>query len=127
MRYLFLQYPVLGVGSVRAAIAAECSAAQGRFWDYHKALFQAAEREGRSVFSGGRLVTLAGEIGLDVDRLVRCSTEQRRLDAVWADLEAAIALGAGSTPTIFINGTAYEGVRTFDFYRTRIEEILANN
>ena len=117
----------MGEGSLRAAVAIECSGAQGRFWDYYEALFKALEQEGGIAVSVKRLVELADEIGLDLDLLANCSIEQGSLDAIRGDLEAAIDLGKGPvrTPTIFINGTAYEGLRTFDFYRARIDEALA--
>ena len=85
------------------------------------------EQEGGIAVSVKRLVELADEIGLDLDLLANCSIEQGSLDAIRGDLEAAIDLGKGPvrTPTIFINGTAYEGLRTFDFYSARIDEALA--
>ena len=126
MRYAFLQFPILGQGSVGAAVATECAAEQGRFWEYHGALFEAAASQGRAVFSGEGLVGLAGEQGLDGDQFQSCFTEGRGLDLIRADAEAVAALGVRSTPTIFINDVAYVGLKTFDFYRARIEEALSN-
>lgn len=122
---MFLQFPILGDGSVRAAVATECAAEQGKFWEYHDALFEAAGSQGSNAFTIEGLVGLASEVGLEMERFGSCFTEGQTLDRVRADFEAAAALGARSTPTIFINDVAYVGVRPLDFYSARIEEALS--
>lgn len=122
---MFLHFPILGDGSLFAAMATECAAEQGKFWEYHDALFEAAESQGSKVFTFEGLVGLASEVDVEMESFRSCFTEGQTLDRVRADFEAAAALGIRGTPTIFINDVAYAGLRPFDFYSARIEEALS--
>ena len=123
VRYSIIQFPILGEGSVRAAVATECAAEQDRFWEYHDALYEASGQQGRTVFNADALVGLAGDLGLDADRFGSCFTEGRPLDQIREDSDAAVALGVRSTPTIFINDVRYQNYRTFEHMSAQIEKL----
>ena len=82
-----------------AAIAARCAAAQGRFWPYRDRLLQRPEAQQRAA-----LVGHAGALGLDTARFTSCLDDAGPAAAVQRDADAAAALGARSTPTLFVNG-----------------------
>jgi protein-disulfide isomerase len=94
-----------------AACAAECANRQGRFWEYHDALFEnhdSLERE--SLFRYARETRLdlaAFRTGLD-DPTTRAR--------VGADIEAARQVGVESTPTLFINGRTLSGALERPYY-----------
>jgi protein-disulfide isomerase len=123
VRYSIIQFPILGAGSVRAAVATECAAEQDHFWEYHDALYEASGQQGSSVFNLDPLVGLAGDLGLDTDRFESCFTEGRPIDQIQEDSDAVTAMGVRSTPTIFINDVRYQGHRTFELMSARIEEL----
>jgi protein-disulfide isomerase len=47
VRMIFRNYPFLGNESIAAAEAAECAKDQGKFWDFHDALYTAEHQDGR--------------------------------------------------------------------------------
>lgn len=87
-----------------AAEVAEAAAAQGKFWEMHRFLFEMQED-----FDPEAIAEFAEEIGIDMDRFER-ETEQHAYAArVHEDIESGIASGVGETPTFFINGIPYTG------------------
>jgi protein-disulfide isomerase len=87
-----------------AAEASEAAAAQGAFWGFHDALYAAQPRLSRETILG-----LAGELGLDADRVERevdAGTHRPRIER---DLDSAERSGATGTPTFFVNGSRFYG------------------
>ena len=82
-----------------AAEASEAAAAQGRFWEYHDALYANQPRLSRET-----MVELAGEHGLDVERLTAEIDSGIHRDRIARDVASAEASGATGTPTFFVNG-----------------------
>jgi protein-disulfide isomerase len=87
-----------------AAEASEAAAAQGKFWDYHDALYANQPKlSPEAVFEFGT------ELGLDVERMraeVDSGVHRARVER---DLASAEASGATGTPTFFVNGTRHFG------------------
>ncbi len=94
-----------------AAIAAECAARFGRFWDYHDRLFEAQDRLGRDA-----LVETATALGMDRSAFEACLDDPAPRARVVADAAAGARLGVKSTPTLFINGREVEGALDHDAY-----------
>jgi protein-disulfide isomerase len=88
----------------QAAIAAECAARFGRFWEYHDRLFGNQERLGRD-----DLIATAVDLGIDRDAFTTCLADPAARQRVVADADAGARLGVKSTPTLFINGRVVEG------------------
>ena len=125
MRYAYLQFPILGQGSVRAAVASECAGVQGKFDEYHHELFATIQRNGPTITAPDGLALVASGLGLEMQSFNACLNEGKALDLVQADAQAARAAGVRVTPTTIINGTLYEGARDFSFYAARIDAALA--
>jgi protein-disulfide isomerase len=87
-----------------AAIAAECAARYGRFWEYHERLFGAQGRLERD-----DLVATAAGLGIDRAAFAACLDDPASRARVIEDVEAGARLGVKSTPTLFINGRTVEG------------------
>ena len=124
MRYAFLQFPILGQGSVRAAVAAECAGEQGKFDEYHHELFTAIQRNGPTITAPDGLAGVASGLGIEMQGFNACLDEGKAFDLVRADYEAASAAGVRATPTTIINGTLHEGAGAFSFYAARIDAAL---
>jgi protein-disulfide isomerase len=86
-----------------AAEASEAAAAQGRFWEYHDALYASQPR-----LSPELLVEVAAALGLDVERLETELREGRWRERVERDLSSARESGATGTPTFFVNGRLHD-------------------
>jgi Na+:H+ antiporter, NhaA family len=87
-----------------AAEASEAAAAQGRFWEYHDALFEAQPKLSRET-----MLAVGADLGLDADRMaaeIDAGTHRAR---VQRDLDSAAESGATGTPAFFTNGVLLYG------------------
>lgn len=118
-------FAFLGEESVRAAEAALCAADQGRFWDYHDALFANQQGVNAGAFSDGRLRQLAGALGLDTAAFGACLDGRVHRADVAAARRDGEARGVRATPTVFVDGRKLEGALPLAAYRQAIAEALA--
>ena len=97
----------------KAAVAAACAAAQGKFEQFQGLLF-----ENQSNLDPAALGGYAGRAGLDGAEFARCLESPAASAAVAADVAAGAASGVTSTPTFFINGRRIPGgFQSADQYR----------
>jgi protein-disulfide isomerase len=87
-----------------AAEASEAAAAQGRFWEYHDALFAAQPKLSRET-----AIEVGRELGLDAERIAAELDAGVHRPRVERDLRSAEQSGATGTPTFFVNGTRHYG------------------
>jgi protein-disulfide isomerase len=87
-----------------AAEASEAAAAQGRFWEYHDALFQAQPKLSRET-----MLEVGRELGLDPERMAAEIDSGIHRERVERDLRSAEQSGATGTPTFFVNGSRHYG------------------
>jgi len=90
--------------AVRAAIAAECADAQGKYWAMHDKLFATQGAHGEA-----DMARYAAEVGLDVAEFTRCVADPANAAEVLEDLGAGVNAGVRGTPTFFVNGIRIEG------------------
>jgi protein-disulfide isomerase len=117
-------FAFLGDESVRAAEAAEAAAAQGKFWEYHDALYTYQGAENSGAFSDDRLVQLAQLVGLDVAQFEASLDSGEYEGVVKAELEEGRDRGVTGTPTFFVNGEPVGDWRDVDHFRDLIESFL---
>lgn len=87
-----------------AAEASEAAAAQGRFWEYHDALFAAQPKLSRET-----MLAVGTELGLDAERMAAELDSGAHRPRVERDLGSAEQSGATGTPTFFVNGSRHYG------------------
>jgi protein-disulfide isomerase len=87
-----------------AAEASEAAAAQGRFWEYHDALYAAQPKLSRET-----MLAVGRELGLDSERIAAELDSGAHRDRVARDVASAEASGATGTPTFFVNGERFYG------------------
>jgi protein-disulfide isomerase/uncharacterized membrane protein len=94
-----------------AAEAAQAAAQQGRFWEFHDALFarQAAWADLAESDAVIAFEAIAAEIGLDIPRWRADAISSAVTDAVASDRRQAEELRLSGTPTIFVDGVRYGG------------------
>jgi protein-disulfide isomerase len=120
VRYVYRDYPILGAGSVSAALAGECADDQGFFWEFHDWAFanqNALNREG--------IVRIAESIGMDMEQFTACFDGQIHEQSILEDYLDGQALGITGTPTFFINGKIVQGAQPFAVFRQIIDAELA--
>jgi protein-disulfide isomerase len=87
-----------------AAEASEAAAAQGRFWEYHDALYRAQPK-----LSEETMLEVAREVGLDAERFAAELEAGVHRERVERDVRSAKASGATGTPTFYVNGRQHFG------------------
>jgi protein-disulfide isomerase len=103
-----------------AAEAAMAAHEQGKFWEFHDELFKRQEELSPALYE-----SIATKLGLDLNKF-RASIESHRHGAqIQADMAAGAALGAGGTPTFFINGKKLVGAQPIDQFKQIIDAELA--
>ena len=98
----------------RAAVAAGL---QGKFWEFHDALF-AAEKLNNQVIEN-----IAKDLNLDMEKWQRDMQSQQVRERIFADIEQAQEIGVTGTPTIFINGRLLKN-RSMQGFQDMINEEL---
>ncbi len=123
-----------GHESADAALGAKCAADQGKFWEYHDALFTVESAEslangGRSENSGNLtkdlLTQIAVKLGLDKKNFQNCYDSRKYDSAVQADTaEARKKLAQVTTPSTLINGELVLGSVPFANFAAVIDKYL---
>jgi protein-disulfide isomerase len=106
--FAFRHFPLANIHphSEHAAEAAEAAGAQENFWGMHDLLF-----ENQNALEDGDLAAYAGELGLDETRLIREVTSTAYARRIREDFRDGVRAGVNGTPTLFINGERFDGVR----------------
>lgn len=98
----------LGQESVRASNASYCSVEEGRFLDFHKALYQVQGSENSGIFSNKNLVEIGSKLGITTKNFTDCVNDNKYGDYVKKVAESMSKNNVTGTPTIFINGKLWE-------------------
>ncbi len=94
----------LGADSIRAANAAACSADQGKFLDYHRALYANQPAENSGVWTNIALALIGKSAGITSKAFATCVAGGQYADWVNNVANAGAKANVNSTPTIFVNG-----------------------
>ncbi|HKX28765.1 MAG TPA: thioredoxin domain-containing protein [Blastocatellia bacterium] len=105
--------------SFKAAQAAFCAGAVGKFWPYHDLLFEQA-----ADLSDQILKNAAAAAGVDLKSFDSCLDSEASREAVLKDLQEARRAGIYSTPTFVVNGRVLRGARTLEDFKTVIDQSL---
>lgn len=134
VRLEFKHLPILGVESVRAAMAATCAADQNKFWEFHHRVFKKEADEGqlsnerlnKGHLSDENLRKIAEESGLDMAAYEACLADPATQEKVANQQREATELGISSTPTFLFNGRPLGGTPVnLDAWRQILDEQIA--
>jgi len=104
----------------KAAEAARCAGAQGKFWQYHDRLFASKQ------IDVPQLKQLAADLGLDVPKFDTCLDSGQQAAAVQKDAAEAQKIGLSATPSFFLNGHFFTGALQYeDLRRMVLHELSA--
>jgi protein-disulfide isomerase len=125
----FRMFPFLGQESFNAAQAAEAARDQGKFWEYHDALFNAQGTENGGNFTYEKLVAIAQQVGLNVQQFEDTLSSNVHLAPVQEEADNARADGVSSTPTFFITDgkgdvTKIVGAQAYAQFQSVIDRAL---
>ena len=110
---VYRYFPLVDIHSnaEAAAHAAQAAAQQGRFWEFHDALFarQSTWADLAGADAAIAFEVIATETGLDVVRWRADAASSTVAEAIAFDRRTAEELRLSGTPTIFIDGARYGG------------------
>jgi protein-disulfide isomerase len=127
VRFSYKHYPFLAASSLPKALAAECAAEQGKFWEMHSALFQGAIARGAdeaTIRTQG--ASLVASFGGDAAAFGACLDNPATRERVMADASEGQSVGVQGTPTFLVNGRPLVGAQPITAFRASIEQALAN-
>jgi protein-disulfide isomerase len=107
IRRVFRHFPVVSKHP-RARVlahAAEAAALQGRFWEFHDAIFADHGR-----LDDPHLWERARRLGLDLERFEEDRRAPAVAERVERDFRSGIRAGVTTTPTLFVDGGVHAGV-----------------
>jgi protein-disulfide isomerase len=105
LKFVFRNFPLSKIHPQAkiAAIAAEASGRQNKFWEMHDMLFENQKR-----LTSVALIEYAGTLGLDVERFSKDLSDPELDEKVETQFYSGMRSGVNATPTFFINGEKYE-------------------
>lgn len=133
LRYVVRELPIVRIHpqAFKAAEAARCAGAQGKYWEMHDLLFH-----NQNSFKREDLAGYAEGLGLDLERFSQCLDEGEEATVVREDLKAGRLAGVRGTPTFFlgltqsatpgmVNATrVIRGAQPFSAFQEVIDDLL---
>jgi protein-disulfide isomerase len=123
VRLVFRQFPLgFHQHAKKAAEAALCAHAQGKFWPFHDALF--ADQKNLDEAS---LKKLAGTQGLDAAAFDKCLADPATAKQLAEDMADGSKAGVTGTPAFFINGIMLSGAQPVEEFSRVIDAELTES
>jgi protein-disulfide isomerase len=121
LKLVWIDYPIdqLHPQARKAHEAARCAGDQGKFWEYHKALYAGTPK------SGDQLNAVAQQVALDMASFDACFSSGKYQTAVQKDVDEAKRLSVSGTPTFFVNGRPLIGAQPLDAFARVIDDEVA--
>jgi protein-disulfide isomerase len=128
---VFKHLPNRGFDSMPAALAAQCTQDQGRFWQFHNLLYEKQGPIDSGWVNRNNLKKLASQIsGLDMHKFDSCFDSQKYKSFIENDLALAHSFGFTETPSFIIvrnDGSIpqkIEGPQPFPAFKAIIDKEL---
>ena len=135
VRYVFRHYPIQAIHpqAMGASQAADCAAAQGKFWDMHGHIFA-----NQRALQPEALTATAQALGLNAEKFQQCMAAQARgASRIKADMDEGTRAVISGTPTFFIGTMTGDGkvkvarrlvgAQAFTAFKTVIDGLLASS
>ncbi len=103
-----------------AALAAWAATQQGKFWEYHDALFEQQSKLGEDLY-----LEIANKLKLDIDRFNRDRKSPEAKEAIKKDFELGKSLGVRGTPSFVVNGVFFSGAPNVKDLEALVAQIKA--
>ncbi len=108
--------------AVPAALASHCANEQGKFWEFHDALFS-----DQGKLSDTDLKAVATTLKLDAAKFNECFDSKRHMETVNKSKREAESLGIQATPSFVINGQLIQGAEGYDKFKVKIDKALSGS
>jgi protein-disulfide isomerase len=129
---VFGHLPNRGLDSVGAALAAQCTNDQGKFWQFHNLLYSNQKAIDSGWVSKENLKNFASQIpGLDIKQFNTCFGNEKYKSFVQKDIDLALSFGFRETPSFIVensNGSNPEmlsGALPFESFKAVIDKKIS--
>ncbi|MFZ5476037.1 MAG: DsbA family protein [Myxococcota bacterium] len=121
VRFVFRDFP-LGFHdrAIPAAVAANCAAKQGKYWEVHDRLMS-----NQRALEEPDLERVAQEAKLNMSDWQACRQDPAMRAEVEKDMEDGAKIGVTGTPAFFVNGVMLSGAQPFERFKAIIDRELA--
>jgi protein-disulfide isomerase len=96
----------------KAATAALAANVQGKFWEFHSKLFKNFK-----AINDAKIQDIAKELGLDMEKFNKDMQSPAIKSLIARDMDNGRQIGIRGTPTIFINGKAFNNRSLPEIYQ----------
>ena len=114
-----------------AAVAARCAGDQGKFWQYHDALFNSQKewlgKAKDDAAMNAEFLAIAKKVGAKEDAFKKCVEGGEKMAKVDSDQKAGEDVGVTGTPAFFINGIPLSGALPFEKFKEVIDQELVRS
>jgi protein-disulfide isomerase len=94
--------------SIAASNAAYCAVDEGKFIDFHKALYDVQSSiENSGFLNDDNLIAIGEKVGISSQSFSDCVKNKSKMINVTAAMESMEGYGVSGTPTVFINGKVW--------------------
>ncbi len=121
VRIEWRDFPYLGNESTYAAKAARAAGDQGKFWQYHDALYADPQPTNSGALTEEFLAGVAKKLGLNVSEFRKTMNSDAVSTAVQADFQEGQKIGVNGTPAFLINGDPLIGAQPIGEFEKAIE------
>ncbi len=90
--------------AIPAAKASLAAQKQGKFWEYHDALFEQQDKLGEELY-----VEIANNLNLDIEKFNSDRNSEAATTSIETDIKLAQEIGASGTPFFVMNGETFSG------------------
>jgi len=122
----FHHYIKYGEESILASQASECANEQGKFWQYHRTLYDNQKGVNRGSFTNETLLQFAEQLEMDTDAFQTCLSSGKYREKIEQDTADAKVRGVNNTPTFVVNGQVMGNISSVDLFRGIIEKAMEN-
>jgi protein-disulfide isomerase len=120
IQFAYKDYPLgIHANAEKAAEAAHCAGAQGKYWEFHDLILSEKHPEPAA------LKGYARDLKLDAAAFDKCLETGGQADVVKTSQTEAKTMGLQGTPTFFVNGRYVSGNASYERLRAVIEEELS--
>ena len=125
LRIEWRDFPYLGEESQTAALAGRAAALQGKFWQFHDALYADQQPVNGGKLTPDFLAHVATRAGLDGTRLRSDMQRPELAEQIQTDMREGQSIGVTGTPAFIINGQPVIGAQPLTVFEQVIDAAAA--
>ena len=124
----FIDFPLnMHQNTWPASRAAACADEQGKFWEYHDALYNTQDQwSGEATSNPDKFLKQLGkQLGLDAAKFNECIDSKKTQAKVQAHWKLAMDRHVEQTPTFVVGSSQFAGIASYDEFAKKLDSALA--